>query len=234
MKTKLKTGEKVDIDFAEKKHTFQKVNPFFLNVTTEGIERLISIEGTVEIRIDNLFFDNPYFFKWGSPIQASPKTTLKFILKLPLQKKLVIEAGKKDIEIQSYKGGDKKAWYGQVYEGVLCDFVEPEVIFKPEKGDFANVPVRVVNSGKESRLIKKFVIDSKYLMLYQADNGIFTNKVYVNIVGEDQFSITYGKTTTNSAKKPKKIIKAKATSQKKVLTSFSPLKLAKDFGVLED
>lgn len=231
MVSKLKSGEKIEIEFAGKTHTFEKVNPFFLKVSSVGQERLVSIEGTVEIRIDNLFYENPYFFKWAVPIQASPKTTLKFFLKLPLQKKLVVEAGKKDIVIASHHEGGKKAWHGQVFEGVLCDYVEPGVIFKPEEGDFANVPIRIVNQGKESRLIKKFMIDPSYLMLYRAENGLFTNKVYVNILGEDRFSTSYGTGTTKAAKKAKKIVKEKARSSKKVLTSFSPLKLAREFGL---
>jgi hypothetical protein len=156
----------------------------------------------------------------GDAHQASPKTTLKFILKLPLQKKLVVEAGKKDIEIESSHKNEKKAWYGPVFEGTLCDFVEPEVVFK-----------RVVNQSNESRLIKKFVIDPKYLMLFEAENGFFTNKVYVNIVGEDKFSISYGKTTTNAAKASKKIIKAKSKTTKKILTSFSPLTMLRKDGL---
>ncbi|MFQ5800229.1 MAG: hypothetical protein ACE5HH_00735, partial [Candidatus Hydrothermarchaeales archaeon] len=78
---------------------------------------------------------------------------------------------------------------------------------------------------------KKFVINPDYLMLFKADNGLFTNKVYINIVGEDEFTLAYGKGTTKAAKKPKKIIKQKAKSPKKVLTSFSPLKLAREFGL---
>jgi hypothetical protein len=231
MKKKLQTGGKTKLEFAGKSHVFEKVNLYFLKVSSEGDEKLISIEGTVEIRVDNLFYDNPYFFLWETPIQASPKTTLKFILKLPLQKKLVVEAGKKDIEIESSHKNEKKAWYGPVFEGTLCDFVEPEVVFKPEKGDFANVPLRVVNQSNESRLIKKFVIDPKYLMLFEAENGFFTNKVYVNIVGEDKFSISYGKTTTNAAKASKKIIKAKSKTTKKILTSFSPLTMLRKDGL---
>jgi hypothetical protein len=190
----------------------------------------VSIEGTVEIRVDSLFYDKPYFFKWANPIQASPKTTLKFILKLPLQKKLVVEAGKKDIELESYHEGEKKAWHGQVYEGKLCYFTEPEVYFDPLEGDFANVPIRVLNQSNESRLIKKFVVEPDFLMLFKSEVGYFTNKVYVTIVGEDQFSISYGTTTSKAAKKAKKIIKEKMKSNK-VITRFSPLKLAKEFGM---
>jgi hypothetical protein len=222
---KIKAGEKVHVEFAEKKHTFEKVNPFFLKVTSADEEKLVSIEKTVEVRVDSLFYENPYFFKWTTPIHASPKTTLKFLLKLPLENKLVIEAGKKDIVVESYHKKGKKVWHGPVNKGILCDFVEPEVYFDPQKGDFANVPLRVINPSNESRLIKRFVIEPDHLMLFEADNGFFTNKVYVNIVGEDQFSVSYGKTTTNAAKKPKKILKAKTRATKKILTSFTPLGL---------
>jgi hypothetical protein len=228
MTKKLKTGEKANIEFAGKAHIFEKVNPYFLKVTSEGESRLISIEGTVEIRIDTLFFNRPYYFKWPTPIQASPKTTLKFILKLPLQKKLVVEAGKRDIEIESYHEDERKAWYGPVHKGVLCDFVEPEVYFKPQKGSYANMPVRVVNPSNETKEIKRFVVRPDYLALYQAENGFFTNKIYVNIVREGEFSLNYGKSTMKAAKKAKKIIKQKAKSPQKVLTRFSPLNLVKE------
>ena len=230
MKETLKTGEKVEIDFAGKRHVFEKVNPFFLKVSESGNERLVSIEGTVEIRIDTEFYEHPYFYRWKTPIQASPKTTLKFILKLPLQKKLVVEAGKRDIVIDSFHEGAKKAWYGPVSAGELCDFVTPEVLFEPEAGDFANMFVRVVNPSNVAREISRFVVNPDYLMLYQAENGYFTNKIYVNIVREDEFSLNYGKGTTAAAKKAKKIIKPKVTSHKKVLTRFSPLNVARDIG----
>ncbi len=191
---------------------------------------LVSIEKTVEIRVDNLFYGRPYFYKWSNPIQASSKTTLKFFLKLPLEKKLIVEAGKKDIVIESYNESVKKAWHGQVYEGVLCEYVEPEVFFEPAKGDFANVPIRVLNQSDESRLIKKFMISPDYLMLYEAENGFFTNKVYVNIVGEDEFTLSYGTTTTTKATNPTKVIKEKMKSTQKILTTFSPIKLAREFG----
>ncbi len=231
MKEKLATGETVEIDFAGKKYVFEKVNPFFLKVSADGDERLISIEGAVEIRIDTEFYEDSYFYKWKTPIQASSKTTLKFILKLPLQKKLVVEAGKRDIVIDSFRKGVKKAWYGPVSAGVLCDFVVPEVLFEAEEGEFANMLVRIVNPSTVSRDISHFVVDPKRLMLFQAENGYFTNKIYVNIVREGEFSMDYGKGTTKDAKKAKKIIKEKVKSHKKVLTRFSPLNVVRDFGL---
>jgi hypothetical protein len=230
MKEKLATGESLKVDFAGKRYVFEKVNPFFLKVSTDGEERLISIEGTVEIRMDTEFYEHPYFYKWKIPIQASSKTTLKFILKLPLQKKLVVEAGKRDIVIDSFHAGTKKAWYGPVSAGELCDFVTPEVLFEPEAGEFANMIVRIVNPSNVSREITRFVVNPDRLMLYHAENGYFTNKIYVNIVREGEFSMDYGKGTTKAAKKAKKIIKEKAKSHKKVLTRFSPLNVARDFG----
>lgn len=231
MKHKLKTGEKLEFEFAGKTYVFERINPFFLKVTSDGVERLISIEGTVEIRVDTEFYERPYFFKWKTPIQASSKTTLKFILKLPLQKKLVVEAGKRDIVIDSFLRSAKKAWYGPVSAGVLCDFVEPEVLFEPEEGEFANMLVRIVNPSNMSREITRFVVSPDRLMLFQAENGYFTNKIYVNIVREEEFSMDYGKGTTKDAKKAKKIIKEKVKSHKKVLTRFSPLNVVRDFGL---
>jgi len=230
MKEKLATGESLEVDFAGKRYVFEKVNPFFLKVSSDGGERLISIEGTVEIRVDTKFYERPYFYKWKTPIQASSKTTLKFILKLPLQKKLVVEAGKRDIVIDSFHAGLKKAWHGPVSAGELCDFVTPEVLFEPEKGDFANLFVRVVNPSTVSREISRFVVDPKRLMLFQAENGFFTNKIYVNIVREGEFSMDYGKGTTRAAKKAKKIVKEQLKSTKNVLTKFSPLNVVRDFG----
>jgi hypothetical protein len=231
MKEKLATGESLEVDFAGKRYVFEKVNPFFLKVSSGDAERLVSIEGIVEIRVDTVFYEHPYFFKWKNPIQASPKTTLKFILKLPLQKKLVVEAGKRDILIDSFHESTKKAWYGPVSAGELCDFVTPEVLFEPESGEFANMLIRIVNPINVSREITRFVVNPDRLMLYQADNGYFTNKIYVNIVREGEFSMDYGKGTTKSAKKAKKIIKEKVKSHKKVLTRFSPLNVARDFGL---
>ncbi len=231
MKQKLKEGEKIQLDFAGKRHTFERISPFFLRVTTDEEPRLVSIEKTVEIRIDKAFYQNGYFFRWKMPIQAGPKTTLKFFLKLPLEQKLVVEAGKRDLIVESYHEATRKAWHGEVFDGTLCDFVEPEVYFEPVEGDFANLPLRVVNQSNEAKEIKKFVVNPDYLMLFRAQNGLFTNKVYVNIVGEGAFSMSYGTVTTKSAKKLKKIIQQKAKSPKKILTSFSPFKLAKDFGL---
>ncbi len=230
MKEKLATGESLEVDFAGKRYVFEKVNPFFLKVSSAGDERLVSIEGTVEIRVDTEFYEHPYFYSWETPIQASPKTTLKFILKLPLQKKLVVEAGKRDIVIDSFHEGAKKAWYGPVSAGELCDFVTPEVLFEPEAGEFANMMIRVVNPSNVSREISQFVVNPDRLMLLQAENGYFTNKIYVNIVREGEFSMDYGKGTTKAAKKAKKIIKEKVKSHNKVLTRFSPLNVARDFG----
>ena len=227
---KLPLGGKSEIEFAGKTFVFERVNPYFLKVTSEGEERLISIEDTVEIRIDSGFYEHPYFFKWQSPLNASPKTTLKFILKLPLQKSLVVEAGTRDIVIEKlYKEG-RHAWHGPVSAGELCDFVAPVVLFEPLKGDFANMPVRIVNPDSLSKEIKAFVVNPDYLILYKAENGFFTNKVYVNIVGEGEFSMSYGTTTTKAAKKAEVLIQQKTKSPKSILTSFSPLKFAREFG----
>jgi len=232
MKQRLRTGEKVELDFGGRGYVFEKLSPYFLRaVTSDGVEKLVSIEGEVEIRVDSMFYERPYFFKWSEPVQASPKTRLKFFLKLPLQRKLVVEAGRKDIVIDAECPEERLAWHGPVYEGVLCTFVEPELLFKAEKGDFANMPVRVVNPGAEARFIKRFVVEPDYLILYHAENGFFTNKVYVSITGEDEFAISYGKGTTKSAVKPRKMIEQKARSPKKVLTTFSPIKLAREFGL---
>jgi len=234
MVVKLTVGQKSTINFEGHKHTFERVNPYFVKVTTGGKSRLVSIEDTVEIREDTEFYKHPYFFKWDEPVQASSKTTLKFYLKLPLRKKLVIEAGKRDIVIETHHEAGRHAWHGPVFAGELCDFVKPEIIFQPEEGPFANVPVRVVNQGNETRTISKFVVASKYLMLFKAENGYFTNKVYVNIVREGEFSMNYGSTTTKEAKKRKKVIDRTAKTSKSILTKFSPLTLAKEFGLESD
>lgn len=228
---KLKNGESSEMEFAGKTYLFNRVNPFFLRVTVEGKSRLVSIEKTVDIRVERLFYENPYFFKWDAPLQASPRTTLKFFLRLPLKHDLVVEAGKKDIMIDSLHEESRKAWYGEVHSGILCDYVKPEVYFDPLEGDFANMPVRIVNSNSLSSNIKNFVVDPKYLMLLKAENGYFTNKVYVNILKDGGFSMSYATVTTKVAKKPKKVVQEKAKSPKKILTGFSPLKLAREFGL---
>ncbi len=228
---RLKNGESSEMTFAGKTYLFERVNPFFLKVTLEGKSRLVSIEKTAEIRIETLFYDNPYFFKWESPLQASPRTTLKFFLRLPLKQDLVVEAGKRDIVIDSFHEAGRKAWHGEVHKGLLCDYVRPDVYFEPVDSAFANMPVRVVNSNSLSTEIKNFVVDPRYLMLFKAENGYFTNKVYVNVLKEGGFSMSYGTVTTNAAKKPKKVVQEQAKSPKRILTRFSPLKLAREFGL---
>lgn len=232
---KMKVGEEFEYDFEGKKYYFKRISPYFLEVRENGgEEKLVSIEKGVEIRIDYDFYDLPYFFKWQAPISAAAKSKLKFFLKIPLRKKLVVEAGKRDIEIASSVEREKKAWYGELYEGVLCRYVRPEVFLKPEKGDFANAPIRIVNNNDETKEIEKFLIYPDYLLLFSSEemgNMLFTNKIYVNIIEKDEYSVEYARKTTKKAKKAKKLLDQRARSPKKVLTKFSPLKIAREFGL---
>ena len=229
---KMKLGEEFEYDFEGKRYYFKRISPYFLEIKENSSEeKLVSIEKEVEIRIDYDFYELPYFFKWQTPISAAAKSKLKFFLKIPLRKKLVVEAGKKDIEIASSVEREKKAWYGELYEGVLCRYVKPEVFLEPEKGEFANAPIRIVNPSDETKQIEKFLLYPEYLMLFSAEGILFTNKIYVNIIEEDEYSVEYARKTTKKAKKANKILDQRARSPKKVLTKFSPLKIAREFGL---
>ncbi len=81
--------------------------------------------------------------------------------------------------------------------------MEPRILLKPEKGDFANMPVRFLNKHVEPREIKKFLVYPEYLTLYEGEDGLFTNKVYIDILEKDEFNINYGRETTKQAGKAK-------------------------------
>lgn len=207
------------------------MNPYFVRVVSDLKEQMVSIiSDEIEIRADFDFYERPYLFKFKDPLSAAPKTVLKFFLKLPLMQKLVLEAGKTDVVVEKYAEEKRKIWHGQVYEGVLCSFMEPRILLKPEKGDFANMPVRFLNKHIEPREIKKFLVNPEYLTLYEGENGLFTNKVYIDILEKDEFNINYGRETTKQAGKAKVLIQAKGAA-KGILQRFDPIRTAREFGL---
>lgn len=106
---RLKNGQSFEFEFVGRKFLFERVNPYFVKVVSDLKEQMVSIiSDEIEIRADFDFYERPYLFKFKDPLSAAPKTVLKFFLKLPLMKKLVLEAGKTDVVVEKYAEEKRK------------------------------------------------------------------------------------------------------------------------------
>ncbi len=226
----LKVGQSTSEEIGDKSFEIERVSSYLVKIANEEKQWLSGVAGDVEVTTKYAFNELPYFFRFPNPLAAAPKTLLKIFLKLPLVEKLVLISGGKELTIHSHMENERKIWHGEVYKGVMCVHVEPEILTEPGNGEFANLPVRFSNKTDDVLSIKKFVLEPEYMILYQGENGLYTNKVYVDIVGENEVKMTYGRGTTDKAGKAELLIEQKAKPQKSILTKFTPMMHAKYFG----
>lgn len=227
----LKVGQKVKVEIGGKSYEIERINQYLVKITNEDKQWLGSIDGDVEVDTRYAFHELPYFFRFSNPLTAAPKTLLKLFVKLPLVKKLVVRSNVNELTIHRHMESERKIWHGEVYEGQMCIHVEPEIITEPGEGEFANIPIRFSNKSNDVLGIKKFVLQPDYLILYQGKNGLYTNKVYVDIIGENEVRVTYGQKTTNKAGSVDLLVEQKTKPQKSILTKFTPMMQARYFGL---
>jgi hypothetical protein len=229
---KLEKDAALKIDFFGNEYIFERLNPFTIRITSGTSHIIASFSGGLFADTRKDFYERPYLIKFKDALQLSPKSQLKFFLKLPLFTKLILENSEKSLEVDRHIEYNRKAWHGEVHRGVLCTYVEAEIAFdNPFKTQDALVPLRIVNRSDVTREISKIVIEPENLFLFKGDNGLFTNKVYILVLSSNEFSVEYGTKTTTKIIKPKPIIDRKISVAKTVLTKFDKFGIARELGL---
>lgn len=219
------------IDFFGKEYVFEKFNPFTIKITSGAQQIITSFSGDFVVDMKKDFYERPYLIKFKDAMHLSPKSQLKFFLKLPLFTKLVLEGYEKSMEIDRHTEYNRKTWHGEVHRGVLCTYVEAEFAFEIFKTQDALVPLRIMNKSEVPGEISKIMIEPENLFLVKGDNGLFTNKVYLHILSPNEFSVEYGTKTTTKAINPKLIIDSKISVARTVLTRFDKFGIARELGL---
>lgn len=228
---KLEKDAALRIDFFGKEYVFERVNPFTVRITSDGGESMVSFSGELYVDMKKDFYDVPYLVHFKSALRLSPRSQLKFFLKIPLVTKLVLEGREKSMEIAKHVEYKRKIWHGEVHRGALCVYVEAEFEFDLFNTGDALVPLRVVNRSNSPRDISKILIEPDHLFLVRGDNGIFTNKVYIIALTPREFSAEYGTRTSARVINPFPIIDRKISMAKTVLMRFDRFGIAKELGL---
>lgn len=227
---RLEVGQSTTVELGDK--TFEIENEQYLvRIASEGRQWVDSVEGDVDVVTKYAFPELPYLFRFQEPLTSVSGSLLKLYVKLPLVQKLVIISKSGELTLHALMEDERKIWHGEIYSGVMCVHVEPEIFLKPKKGDFANLPVRFSNKKGSVLSIKKFLLEPKYMILYEGEKGFFINKVYVDIVGENEVQVNYGKATSEKAGKAKVLIGQVEKPPKNILAQFSPIVLSRHFGL---
>lgn len=227
----LSVGRKVEKKLGGANYNLKRFTPFLVSVSDGDKQWLESIDGDVSVEFGLRFPELPYYLRFKAPLTSAPNTLLKSFIRLPLVKALILSSTKREIIVARSFLNERKAWFGEVYDGVLCDNVDAELSVEPAKGEFANLPIRFSNKYEEALTLKKFLLKPKYMTLYEGETGFFTNKVYVDITGEDEVKVSYTKSTTSRAGKTKVLVAQKEKPEKGIHLSFAPTILAKQFGL---
>ncbi len=228
---KLETDAALKIDFFGKEYTFERLNPFTVRITSGASHSIASFSGELFIDTKKDFYEMPYLIKFKDALQLSPKSQLKFFLKLPLITKLMLESGEKSLEIDRHIEYKRKAWHGEVNRGALCTYVEAEFAFDVFKAQDALVPLRIVNKSEVPGEISKIVVEPENLFLFKGDNGFFTNKIYILVISSNEFRVDYSAKTTTKAVNPKPIIDREFSVAQTVLTRFDKFGIARELGL---
>jgi hypothetical protein len=229
---KLENDNALKIDFFGKEYIFERLSPYTIKIKSEKSVRFASFSGEVFVDTKKEFYEKPYLINFKTNLLLSPKSMLKFFLKLPLVTKLVLAGSEKSIEVDRFIENNRMAWHGEVHKGVLCTFVEAEFSFgDPDKIQDALVPIRIVNKSEVQREISKIVFEPENLILVKGDNGLFTNKVYILVVSSNEFGVEYGTKTTTKVVNPQVLIDRKISVAKTVLIRFDKFGIARELGL---
>lgn len=226
----LKVGQTTEVNFGERDSEIENTQ-YLVRIKSGARQWVFSVEGGVEVATRHVFPEMPYFFRFPEPLISAPRSLLKIFIKVPLVEELAIESNREKFVVHRHMRGYKKIWYGEAHSGVMCIYVEPEILLEPERGDFANLPIRLSTKSKDSLSIEGFILYPEYLILYHGENGLYTNRVSVDIIGENEVKVTYGRGTTRKAGKHELLVDQLEKPPKNIITAFAPMELARYFGL---
>ena len=228
----LEKNAALKIDFMGKEYTFERLNPFAVRISSGASHSMASFSGELFVDTKKDFYERPYLIKFKDALKLSPKSQLKFFLKLPLITKLLLKNSEKSIEIERHIEYKRMAWHGKVHRGVLCTYVEAEFGFdEPFDTSDALIPIRIVNKSDVPGEVSKIVVEPENLFLFKGDNGIFTNKVYMRVLSSNEFSVEYSTKTTGKAINPQPTTDRRISVAMTVLTRFDKFGIARELGL---
>ena len=146
------------------------------------------------IEIRPTLLDKPLFIKLKKPVTVLPNETVNFSLERPLDGELVINHEEKTTLLHKFSLYDYKLInYGIVTDGIVCYYIESDIIEKPRNGNFALVPVSVINKHNKPTLISKIIIDKNFLKILVTPSMFMTNNATVRVRTEKVAYISYTK-----------------------------------------
>lgn len=227
----LAVGRTIRKKIEDKTFIVKRLTPFLVSVDDGEKERLESIDGDVLVRVEKRFPDLPYLLRFKNPLTCAANTLLKAYLMAPLADALILSSQKREVVVFKALADERKAWFGEVYDGVLCEHVDAEISPGPLKGNLGNIPIRISNRNGENYSIKRFLLEPEYMTLFEGESGLFLNKVYLEITGEDEVKVSYTRSTSSKAGKTKVLVAQKKKPEKGIYLNFTPTVLAKHFGL---
>ncbi|HIH45168.1 MAG TPA: DUF432 domain-containing protein [Candidatus Methanoperedenaceae archaeon] len=230
MEIEHKEGRSLKAGFLGKEYVFDRLNTGMVRIRSGAGVSYAAVKGEFSVDMARDFYDRPYMVRFDL-VRLPPGSSTSMFLRLPLSTRLMLHAGNKAIEIDRHVEFTRNAWYGAVHLGVLCTFVQAEFQYDVFKTEDALVPLRVTNRGDETRELSRIVIDPMNLRLYECDNGMFTDEVYVDVLSSNEFGVEYGIRTSPAAIEPRVLIDRKMSIAQTVLIKFDKLGIAKELGL---
>ena len=157
---------------------------------SEHITNFSQIHENIEIRPTLL--DKPIYIKLRNPVTVLPGETINFCLERPLDGELVIKHEDKTTVLHKFSLYNYKLInYGIVTNGIVCYYIESDIVTKPKIGNYAMVPVTVINKHNRPNLISKLIIDKNFLKILVTPDMFMTNNVTARVRTEKIAYITY-------------------------------------------
>ena len=137
------------------------------------------------VLIESVMPDRPLVVRPIIPLSIHPKTSVNFLVRVPLWIAVKIKNPKANIllkELPSEILSD--TWFGTPFEGELCYALKSPAARSMEElkreGFFAISQVTISNNSPEILPVSKFTIRVDYLSIYESENMKWANDVVVN------------------------------------------------------
>jgi hypothetical protein len=226
-------GESVIMEqFFGKEFRLEKIDPSTVRISTDTSSSLICISGDLHTDVVKDFYERPYLIRFTTKVHLAPGSTRVIYLAVPLVTKLVLANGAQSVQIDDHREYARKAWYGEVHNGILCTYVEAEyALDMPLLTTDAIAMVRLVNRSTMDRAISKVMLEPKEMCLMQGDNGLFTNEITVHVLSSTEFHVDYTTTCPGMVQNPRTVVERRISAGRLVLEKFDKFGISREFGL---
>lgn len=168
----------------------------------KGSEHVTSFSKRYE-RLDILpvLLDRPLYIRLKKPVTVFPDQTINFYLERPLNGEMMVKDKETSEFLYKFSLFNFKLInYGIVNDGFVCYYVESDIVKKPANGNYALVPISLVNKHNEPHLFTKLIIYKNFLKLLVTPEMFITNNVTVTVSNSMTAYISYSDNTDENLK----------------------------------